>query len=100
MANLEKKEIIEKISNKVDDKDLQMELLEDITDSFEKKEETISRKDYDSLKTDYEIMQKRYNDLQDKYISRFSDVQSKPVEIRPVNEEIEEKKVIDVRSIF
>ena len=32
MANLEKKEIIDKISSKVEDKDLQMELLEDITD--------------------------------------------------------------------
>lgn len=98
MANLEKKEIIEKISDKVEDKDLQMELLEDITDSFDKKENTVARSLYDDLKVENDIWKKKYDDLQSKYIARFSDSTSK-VEI-PKNEEIEEKRVIDVRSIF
>lgn len=101
MATLDKKEILDKISSKVEDTDLQMELLEDIADSFEKKDETVSKKDFDRLQTDYELLNTKYDDLKNKYISRFSDVESKL--IKPVendNEEITEKKVIDIRSIF
>lgn len=99
MANLEKKEILDKVSEKVSDKDLQMELLEDITDSFEKTDETVSKKDYDNVKVELDLMTKKYNDLQDKYISRFSDVQSTK-ENTIVKEEPIENKIVDVRSIF
>lgn len=98
MANLEKKEILDKVSEKVSDKDLQMELLEDITDSFEKTDETVSKKDYDNVKVELDLMTKKYNDLQDKYISRFSDVQSTKENI--VKEDPIEDKIVDVRSIF
>lgn len=98
MANLEKKEIIDKISSKVEDKDLQMELLEDITDSFEKTESTVSKKDYDNLQVELDLMKTKYSDLQNKYISRFQEATSTPV--REKVDELEEKKVIDVRSIF
>jgi hypothetical protein len=99
MANLETKEIIDKITDKVENKDIQMELLEDITDSFDKKEASVSRKEYDDLQIKYDLMSKKYNDLQDKYISRFSNVQEV---IKPIknDEELEEKKYIDVQSIF
>lgn len=100
MANLDTKEIINKITDKVEDKDLQMELLEDITDSFEKTDETISRKSYDDLQVKYDLMSKKYNDLQEKYISRFHDVDPKPNKDDFRNEELEEKKVIDIKSIF
>lgn len=99
MANLEKKEILDKVSEKVSDKDLQMELLEDITDSFEKTDETVSKKDYDNVKVELDLMTKKYNDLQDKYISRFSDVQSTK-ENTIVKEDPIENKIVDVRSIF
>ncbi len=99
MANLEKKEILDKVSEKVSDKDLQIELLEDISDSFEKTDETVSKKDYDNVKVELDLMTKKYNDLQDKYISRFSEVNS-PVQSEPLKEELEENKVVDVRSIF
>lgn len=99
MANLDKKEIIDKISSKVDDKDLQMELLEDITDSFEGKAETIDKKLYDELKVENDIWKKKYDDLQNKYISRFQDVSAPPI-VDKGNDEIEEKKVIDIKSIF
>lgn len=99
MANLEKKEILDKVSEKVSDKDLQMELLEDITDSFEKTDETVSKKDFDNVKVELDLMTKKYNDLQDKYISRFSDVSSTK-QNEPVKEDLEENKIVDVRSIF
>lgn len=100
MANLEKKEIINKIADNVDDNELKMELLEDITDSFDKKEETIERKVYDDLKVENDILKKKYEDLQSKYISRFSDVESTQPNKEAIRDEIEERKVIDVRSIF
>lgn len=100
MATLDKKGIIEKISSKVEDTDVQMELLEDIADSFEQKEETISKKDFDKLQTEYDLLKTRYEDVKNKYISRFSEVDSKPVKPVESNEEMTEKKVIDIRSIF
>lgn len=99
MANLEKKEILDKVSEKVSDKDLQMELLEDISDSFEKTDETVSKKDFDSVKVELDLMTKKYNDLQDKYISRFSDVQSTKENTIDKVDPIE-NKIVDVRSIF
>ena len=100
MAVIEKKELIDKVNEKVENNDVKMELLEDIVDSFEKTEETISKKDYDRLQTDYDLMKRKYDDLQDKYISRFSSVDTNPARIEKKEDEIEEKKVIDVRSIF
>lgn len=99
MPVIEKKEIIDKITEKVDDKDLQMELLEDITDSFDNKEEMISKSKYDEMIVERDLYKKKYDDLQNKYISRFSDSGTKPVEL-PKSEEDEEKKIIDIKSIF
>lgn len=100
MANLEKKEIINKIADNVDDNDLKMELLEDIADSFDKKEETIEKSAYDDLKVENDILKKKYDDLQNKYISRFTEVESSKPNKEAIKDEIEERKVIDVRSIF
>lgn len=99
MANIEKKEIIDKISSKVEDDDLKMELLEDIADSFDKQEETVSKKMYDDLKVENDLLSKKYADLQNKYISRFTEVE-KPIQPKMIEEPIEEKKVIDIQSIF
>lgn len=99
MANIEKKEIIDKISSKVEDGDLKMELLEDITDSFSKEDETVSKKMYDDLKIENDLLSKKYADLQNKYISRFTEVQT-PIQPKMIEEPIEEKKVIDIQSIF
>lgn len=99
MANVDKKDIIDKISSKVEDGDLKMELLEDITDSFEKQDETVSKKMYDDLKVENDLLSKKYADLQNKYISRFTEVQT-PIQPKMIEEPIEEKKVIDIQSIF
>lgn len=100
MANLETKEIINKITDKVEDNDLKMELLEDITDSFDKNNETVSKKSYDDLQVKYDLINKKYNDLQEKYISRFTDIEPHANNITKNDEELEEKKVIDIKSIF
>ena len=42
-------ELIDKVKDKIDDKDLQIELLEDITDSVAPSEEMIAKSEYDKL---------------------------------------------------
>lgn len=99
MPAIEKKEIIDKITEKVDNKDLQMELLEDITDSFDNKEDMISKSKYDELVVERDLYKKKYDDLQTKYISRFSDSGNKTYEA-PKTEAEEVKNIVDIKSIF
>lgn len=95
-------ELIDKVKDKIDDKDLQIELLEDITDSVAPSEEMISKSEYDKLVVELDLMKKKYEDLQDKYISRFGNSETViPNEIEmPTDATEEEKEVIDVKEIF
>lgn len=93
-------DIIDKVKDKVEDKDLQIELLEDITDSIEPQEEMISKSEYDKLNIELDIMKKKYDDLRDKYISRFgSSTSNTPNEVEEIRDE-DEKEIIDVKDIF
>lgn len=93
-------ELIDKVKDKIDDKDLQIELLEDITDSVAPSEEMIAKSEYDKLVIELDLMKKKYEDLQDKYISRFGNSETViPNEVEIPAEE-EEKEVIDVKEIF
>ena len=99
---MEKQAIIDKITERVDDKDLKIELLEDIADSTAPVEEMIEKSKYDDLVLELELYKKKYEDLQDKYISRFGNsetvVPNEPELPQEVTEE--EKEVIDVENIF
>lgn len=93
-------ELIDKVKDKIDDKDLQIELLEDITDSIAPSEEMISKEEYDKLLVELDLIKKKYEDLQNKYISRFGNS-----ETATPNEEVkedveEEKEIVDVKDIF
>lgn len=93
-------ELIDKVKDKIEDKDLQIELLEDITDSIAPSEEMISKEEYDKLLVELDLIKKKYEDLQNKYISRFGNS-----ETATPNEEVkedveEEKEIIDVKDIF
>lgn len=97
---MEKQEIIDKIQEKVPDKELQIDLLESIVDEPQK-EEMISKAEYDKLLVDYELLQKKYEDLQDKYISRFGDAKTDvPNDVVDEERIEEEKEVVNVDSIF
>ena len=99
MAKLSKEELIQKISEKIEDKELQVELMEDITDSFEVGE-VVDSSELDSLKAKYE-------ELLEKYKSRFMGAQDVVEAIEEVKEEapaeeeeeIKEEEVIDVKEI-
>lgn len=91
---LSKEELKKKIDEKIENEDLKIELLEDIEDSVEIKdesEETYSKEDYESLKAEVEELKKKYKE-------RFLSSEEKKEE--ETEEGLENKEVIDVKEIF
>lgn len=83
MAKMTKQELINKINEKEDiSEDVKIELMEDITDSFEVVEDTEYKEKYEEIKR--------------KYKERFLDSSKKEEEIK---ENFEEKKEIDIKEI-
>lgn len=96
MAKLSKEELIQKISDKVGDEEIQIELMEDITDSFEAPEE-VDTTELDELKSKYEELMKKYKD---RFLGAEEVVEAvEEVKEESKDEEIEEKEVIDVNEI-
>lgn len=94
MSKLSKEELIKKISEKVEDSDLQVELMEDISDSFEVDSDSVSEEEFVELT-------KKYEDLKEKYKSRFLEVKEDEKETKEDDEkeELEEKEYVDVKDI-
>lgn len=90
---LSKDELKQKVNELVTDNDIAIQLLEDIEDSMEVGELDIAKIDE---------LQAKLDDLQEKYKQRFlkgddkKDVEGKKEE---VDEELEEKEVIDIKEI-
>lgn len=89
---LSKEELKQKVNELVTDNDIAIQLLEDIEDSMEVGE-------VDTAKIDE--LQAKLDDLQEKYKQRFlkgddkKDAEGK----KEVDEELEEKEVIDIKEI-
>ena len=96
MAKLTKEELISKIKDSAIEDEIKIELLEDVTDSFESEDKS----------SEMEELQKKYDDLKEKYISRFTEAtESKKEEVKEdesedsIDEEMKEEEVIDVKEI-
>lgn len=96
MAKLSKEELLSKITEKILDEDLSIELMEDISDSF--------GGDDESVKAEYENkiseLTNALDELKKKYKERFlkgEETEETPTE--ESTEELEEKEVIDVEEI-
>lgn len=91
---LSKDELIQKINDKVMDEDVKIELMEDITDSFEvtaeepKEDERVAE------------LEEKYKNLQEKYKERFLKGSEEVTETEE-EEETEEKQeeVVDIKEI-
>lgn len=81
---LSKEELKQKVNELVTDNEIAIQLLEYIEDSFE-----IDTSELDALK-------EKFNDLQEKYKQRFLNGDDEKEE---VDEELEEKEVIDIKEI-
>lgn len=98
MAKLTKDELLTKISEKISDEDLSIELMEDISDSLGIDEE--------SIKAEYEAkiseLSEALEEAKRKYKERFlkgEDKEEAEEETKEETEELEEKEVIDVEEI-
>jgi hypothetical protein len=91
MARLGKDEFNKKYSEKINDDDLLIELMEDATDSFDNESEV------NSLKEKLEQKEKEYEDLKAKYKERF--LSSDELPKKEVIEDIQEKEYVDIREI-
>jgi len=91
MAKLGKDEFNKKYSEKINDDDLLIELMEDATDSFDNESEV------NSLKEKLEQKEKEYEDLKAKYKERF--LSSDELPKKEVVEDIQEKEYVDIREI-
>lgn len=95
MTKLSKDEFITKINDKLgDNEDLKVELMEDITDSFNE-----DKTELNEMTSKYEEMKSKYEDLQVKYKERFMNP-SEVIDVEVKNPYTEnEKEVIDIREI-
>lgn len=89
---LSKDELKQKVNELVTDNDIAIQLLEDIEDSMETGE-------VDTTKIDE--LQAKLDDLQEKYKQRFlkGDEKKDAEDKKEVDEELEEKEVIDIKEI-
>lgn len=97
MAKLSKEELIKKVSEKVMDEDVQIELMEDITDSMEVENVDTSSED----KTRIEELETQVKELKQKYKDRFLKGSDEKEDEEKDDEDVElkEKEVIDIKEI-
>lgn len=93
MAKLTKEELITKINEKEIPEDVKIELMEDITDSFDTNDEEVVTKE------EFEGITSKYEELLAKYKERFLDSKEEVKEEVKEDNEYEEKEVIDVKEI-
>ena len=96
MAKLSKDELLKKITEKITDEDLVIELMEDISDSLDVSTEEEKKVLEDKI-TELEL---KLEDLKTKYKERFlkgNDLEEKEIEIEI--EEPKEEEVIDIKEI-
>lgn len=94
---LTKTELKQKISDKIEDEELVIELLEDIEDSMIEENSTESILD-ETAKRELEDLKWKYDDLKRKYKERFLETKKEDIEDEE-KEELEEKEIIDVKEI-
>lgn len=97
---LSKEELIAKVNEKIENVDLAIELIEDITDSME--EVTVDEAEAKALKDKVEELNWQLTDLKERYKNRFLGIPEEepgePEEGENVPE-LETKDVIDIKEI-
>ena len=97
MAKLTKEELLKKISDVIEDKDLSIELMEDVTDSFEdQKVDDILDSNKDE---EIESLKMEVESLKDKYKQRFLNPEEVKEELKEDEDVPEEQNIVDVKEI-
>lgn len=100
MAKLSKEDLVKKISEKVTDEDVAIELMEDVSDSLDVSEDT----EKEEMKAKIDELESKNAELKTKYKERFLSGEEKEEVIEKVNDEEKEdeeekEEVIDVKEI-
>ena len=95
MAKISAEELSSKINELDIDEDVKISLMEDITDSVSPKES----EELNKLKAEMEDLKGKYEEVKTKYKERFLSAVESDKEEDLKDEELEEKKVIDVNEI-
>ena len=101
MAKLGKDEFNKKYSEKiVDNDDLLIELMEDVSDSIE----VGDSEELTKLKSELDDLKVKYEDLKEKYKERFLSSEEIKEEVKeelidPEEDVLEEKEVVDIKEI-
>lgn len=90
MAKMSKDELISKINGLEIDDNVKIELMEDVTDSFDVTE---------TDNTELEEVKTKYEELKTKYKERFLNGNDDKEELPEEKEEMEEKEIIDIKEI-
>lgn len=88
---MSKEDLVKKVNDKVMDEDVKIELMEDITDSFD---ENISTEDSQRITE----LEEKYKILQEKYKERFLNGEEKK-DNKKEDEDLDEKEIIDIKEI-
>ena len=92
---LSKDELLAKINEKVMDEDVKIELIEDVTDSFEV-DDSNSNEEYDQR---IKELEDKYKNLQEKYKERFLNKVEEKEDDDEKEDDEEKEEVIDVKEI-
>ena len=92
MAKLSKDELLAKISEKITDPDLSIEILEDITDSFDVDDTEVKSE----MQAKIDDLESKLDDLKSKYKARFLDSTVKVED--ELSKDDDEDKVIDIKE--
>lgn len=97
---LEKKELMKRVSDLIEDEETKISILEDLEDSIQ--ENGTTEQIMSEEKRNYEDLKWKYEDLRAKYKERFLKGNEKE-EIKETDEkenpEMEEKEIIDIKEI-
>lgn len=96
---LSKEDLITKVNEKVMDEDVKIELMEDITDSFD---DTGAENNSEEYENRIKEMEDKYNILQTKYKERFLQGNKTDEEEKEDEEDeigVNKKEVIDIKEI-
>ena len=95
---LEKKELMRRVSDLIEDEETKISILEDLEDSIQENgtsEQIMSEEE----KRNYEELKWKYEDLRAKYKERFLKGNEKEEIEENENPEMEEKEIIDIKEI-
>lgn len=98
---LSKKELMQRISDLIEDDETKVSVLEDLDDSIIE-EGTAQEVMSEEEKRDYEDLKWKYENLLSKYKERFlkgDETKEEEKEEKKDDEELEEKEIIDVKEI-